>query len=60
MLLNNSIKLRKALLDANISFDIMNDPTAWHSLNVRKVNLHRYGLVNQFFGAYLKAAASTP
>jgi dipeptidyl-peptidase-4 len=59
VLFTNSTKLYKALQDANIGFDIMNYPGAKHGLSGRKVNLHRYGMMDEFFDQHLKAAADT-
>jgi dipeptidyl-peptidase-4 len=59
VLFTNSTKLYKALQDANIRFAIMNYPGAKHGLSGRKVNLHRYGMMDQFFDQNLKKTMNT-
>jgi len=59
VLFTNSTKLYKALQDANIRFAIMNYPGAKHGLSERKVNLHRYGMMDQFFDQNLKKTMNT-
>jgi dipeptidyl-peptidase-4 len=59
VLFTNSTKLYKVLQDANIGFDIMNYPGAKHGLSGRKVNLHRYGMMDEFFDQHLTAATSS-
>ena len=53
VLFTNSTKLYKALQDQNIPFEIMNYPGAKHGLAGRKVNLHRYNLMDRFFDKHL-------
>ncbi|MDA9316158.1 S9 family peptidase, partial [Pseudomonadales bacterium] len=53
VLFTNSTKLYQALQDENIAFEIMNYPGAKHGLSGRKVNLHRYGMMDQFFDQHL-------
>jgi dipeptidyl-peptidase-4 len=53
VLFTNSTKLYKALQDNNIPFEIMNYPGAKHGLSGRKVNLHRYGMMDDFFDLHL-------
>jgi dipeptidyl-peptidase 4 len=54
VLFTNSTKLYKALQDHNLPFSIMNYPGAKHGLSGRKVNLHRYGMMDDFFDLHLK------
>jgi len=49
VLFTNSTKLYKTLQDQNIDFDIMNYPGAKHGLSGRRVNIHRYSLMDRFF-----------
>ena len=56
VLFTNSTKLYKALQDENLAFEIMNYPGAKHGLSGRKINLHRYGMMDQFFGQHLLRA----
>jgi dipeptidyl-peptidase-4 len=53
VLFTNSTKLYKALQDQNADFDIMNYPGAKHGLSGRRVNLHRYSLMDRFFSQNL-------
>ena len=53
VLFTNSTKLYKALQDQNLPFEIMNYPGAKHGLTERKVNLHRYSLMDRFFDQHL-------
>ena len=53
VLFTNSTKLYKALQDENLPFEIMNYPGAKHGLTGRKVNLHRYSLMDRFFDQHL-------
>ena len=41
------------LVDENLPFEIMNYPGAKHGLTGRKVNLHRYSLMDRFFDQHL-------
>jgi len=56
VLFTNSTKLYKALQDENLPFEIMNYPGAKHGLTGRKVNLHRYNLMDRFFDKHLGSA----
>ena len=56
VLFTNSTKLYKALQDENLPFEIMNYPGAKHGLTGRKVNLHRYSLMDRFFDKYLESS----
>ncbi|MCB1644430.1 MAG: S9 family peptidase [Pseudomonadales bacterium] len=49
VLFTNSTKLYKVLQDQNIQFEIMNYPGAKHGIAGKKVNLHRYTLMDNFF-----------
>lgn len=53
VLFTNSTKLYKALQDQNADFDIMNYPGAKHGLSGRRVNVHRYSLMDRFFSQNL-------
>jgi len=53
VLFTNSTKLYKALQDLNIDFDIMNYPGAKHGLSGRRVNIHRYSLMDRFFSQHV-------
>lgn len=53
VLFTNSTKLYKALQDENLPFEIMNYPGSKHGLTGRKVNLHRYNLMDRFFDKHL-------
>jgi dipeptidyl-peptidase-4 len=54
VLFTNSTKLYKTLQDLNIDFEIMNYPGAKHGLSGRKVNIHRYSMMDRFFSQHLK------
>ncbi|MGK0470159.1 MAG: dipeptidyl-peptidase-4 [Candidatus Azotimanducaceae bacterium] len=49
VLFTNSTKLYKTLQDQNTDFEIMNYPGAKHGLSGRRVNIHRYSLMDRFF-----------
>lgn len=53
VLFTNSTKLYKTLQDQNIDFDIMNYPGAKHGLSGRRVNIHRYSLMDRFFSQHV-------
>ena len=53
VLFSNSTKLYKALQDQNADFDIMNYPGAKHGLSGRRVNIHRYSLMDRFFAQHV-------
>ena len=58
VLFTNSTKLYQALQDENLAFEIMNYPGAKHGLSGRKVNLHRYGMMDQFFDQHLSPTSA--